>query len=384
MSELHLTSMDEQGRRLAVAFLREESASASTAPTFRERFLGRKRALALAASVAAIAAAVVLLSSNPFGKTIGVQEALGSVAARIALVPNTPADEYTHSTYINETVKQFEPGYDRFMQPYGKFTAISRLRFEFWLSRKRDGITRGDFLAPRFPSDADRKTWERVYTAEQKWKSLTKTMAGRKQYAPLSKRYLKYVMSKMNTNPFFDPVSELAQEPERGWINPDLKYHVGYLSLTQRQVDAFPREPRATYDKVKQIATASGRGDGGVNDRIWRTLTEGAGSFDDTLPSDLRAAFVSALQYLPGIKALGRETDSTGRAGEAFEWESNGQNNRVVFDARTAVPIELVSTLTDPEESLNKSYRDLPKGTVVGRWLLEQTETTRTAPPRPH
>lgn len=342
----------------------------------------RTRSVAISLAALVFVVAAVLLVSKPFGEKVGVQEALGGIAARIALVSDTPARAYTHSTFETENVVIVQPGFDRFMQPFAKFAAVSRLRFEFWLSRTRKGITRGHYLPPRFPSASDRATWNRVLAAHKKWQRLARTSEGRREYASTGKKYMDWAMKQMTITPFFDPLSAVKQSDEHGSITPDGKYHVGYITLTQREVDAFPREPRATYNRVRKLVTPQRNRDGGIDNHVWSTLTQGAGSFNDTLPSDLRAAFVAALQYLPGIEALGRETDSTGRPGDAFEWQFNGSINRIVFDARTAVPVELTSTLTEPEKAIPKVNRDLPKGTVTGRWLLRQTETTRSAPDR--
>ena len=116
----------------------------------------RTRSVAISLAALVFVVAAVLLVSKPFGEKVGVQEALGGIAARIALVSDTPARAYTHSTFETENVVIVQPGFDRVMQPFAKFAAVSRLRFEFWLSRTRKGITRGHYLPPRFPSASDR------------------------------------------------------------------------------------------------------------------------------------------------------------------------------------------------------------------------------------
>lgn len=387
-------------RRFEIPELEELRGSLLTAAEARRPAATPRRrrqvvALAVVGIAVLLAALAMLLSSDPLGKKIGVEEALGDIAARIELLPETPADEYVHTTYTVSNVEMFEAGYDRMMQPFGDFTAIARLRYEIWLSREKQGVGRGHFLPPEYPTEKDRATGERVLAAGEKWMELMKTPEGRREYAPIAKRYNEWVMPRMSSGDprfmFSDPVSQLAQEDEHSTVTPDGKYHVGAITLTQKEVDEFPRDPRAAYDEVhRQMANASKRqAAAGMGIDVepadyltWTALTQGAGSFNDTLPADLRATFVAALQFLPGIKALGRETDSTGRPGDVFEWESAGQNNRIVFDARTAIPLETSSTLTDPEKAPNPQWRKLEKGTLMSRWLLEETNSVASAPKR--
>lgn len=112
----------------------------------------------------------------------------------------------------------------------------------------------------------------------------------------------------------------------------------------------------------------------------WQVLTSGAGFFNDVLPADLRAAFVRALEFVPGVSVIGEVKDSKGRNAVAFSKEWGGVTSSVAFDAESAVLIEQVSTLSDPSEVLNSDWSKLPLGTITSRSTLEEIRTVAEIP----
>lgn len=378
-----IPEMHELRRALSEAAGRERVVRASRR--------GLRAAAALACSVGLLGAA--LLAADPFNDKPGLDQALAEIAAKIELAPDAPRNEFTYSRITLENLEVVPDGIDRLGRRFeGGFPVWKARTGEIWVSRTKQGATYFRGAELKFANDRDRATGERIIWASKEADEMAKTPRGRRELRKLQAPFLPRMMEgESGGRPFF--FADLrTQEVERGTINPDGDFHWGPMRLTQREVEEFSRDPQAAYEKVavemekqadeaRDVSTPENAPYLMPADELtWQALTSGAGFFNDPPPADLRATFVRALRFVPGVKVMGEVKDSKGRNAVAFSKEWGGVTSSVAFDAESAVLIEQVSTLSDPSEVLNSDWSKLPLGTITSRSTLEEIRTVAEIP----
>lgn len=393
-------SDDRNFRIPEMEYLRESltrAAAGRVAPVPR-RSRRRGLALALAGAVAVIAGA--LLAANPYGQKIGLDEALAKVAAKIQLSDDAPADQFTYTSVSIENAEFVASGVDRLGQEVdADFYVFKQRKGKTWVSREKQGATHFHESEPRFLNDSDRAVGLQIIAASKRADEMAETPEGRRELRRLRKPHLTgrpVLHPQFGEMPFFFIEIQQRQD-EHGKLNPDGDFHLGPMTLTSSEVEEFPRTPRAAFDRVHDhMLRAEERMRGGAQAAIddvfipdadqmtFDALTSGAGFFTDVLPADLRATFVRALSFVPGVDVVGEVKDSRGRDGIAFERQMGDLVKCVIFDAQTSVVIELYDTFVgqpNDDAGTHRSYfRDLPKSTVVKRMVLEEARTVNEIP----
>lgn len=202
----------------------------------------RKTRLVLAFAGVIVLPGAALLAADPFNSKPGLDQALAEIAAKIELAPDAPPDKFTYSRSRLENLEVIPDGVDRLGRKFeGGFPVWKSRVGEVWTSRTKQGATyfRGHELTF---AEEDRAVGERIVAASEQANEMAKTPEGRREWRRLTAPYL----GKMVQHPEFGEMPFMftdlqTQAVEHGKLNPDGDFHLANMTLTQKELDAFPR-----------------------------------------------------------------------------------------------------------------------------------------------
>lgn len=105
----------------------------------------------------------------------------------------------------------------------------------------------------------------------------------------------------------------------------------------------------------------------------WTTLIEPLKSSSPPLPPYVRAALVTALGEIPGVKADDNAVDPRGRDAIALSLQAQGQLDTVMFDRETS---ELLTETIVVNDARWAKLRGVPVGTEIQSYLLVESGVT--------
>ncbi len=304
----------------------EQRAAVVVAPRKRRRPMLPTGALAAAAAAAGVLALISGLDSADPGPDTAAA-ALGQAAVvaehRAAPLPRDDQFFFVRSRHTG-IVSSGPPG-----QPKTATALVTKER-AIWTSITRRGRLQERVVATRFPTRRHRRAWER---------------AGR---------------------------PSLAIPPATGdgeSVTPRGTYRLGPLRLTRQQLVDFPTDPGDIYARLRSRVPDRGRSPAFA---VFTAL--GAALRESPAPAELRAGLYRAIALVPGVKLVGRVTDSAGRQGTAVALAvGRGVRRELVFDARTSELLAEREVLVDPGAV---PALDLPAGTAIGESVYLQRGVT--------
>jgi len=318
--------------------------------TGRERVLegaaaaGRKRrvrapraALALGATVAAVAGGLAIVSGLDEGHVAPAPATASEALRRVATVaehrdgPGVPRDDqfFYVASEGTELVSSFPTRY-----PKDSFSYLYTKRREIWLSVDRSGLLSEEQVGPpRWVTPRDRENWLK---------------AGRQ--------------------------GETAQHgPHEEPMDAIHEYYVGDEKFTTAQLLAYDPTPQQLFDRLRSRVGDRGQSrDGEVFVEIADALREAPQT------PHLRATLYRALALVPGVQFLGNVHDRLGRAavGVAFT-EHTGLRQELLFDPQTAEILNERQVVAHPVQGL----RAAPGTAVEDIVYTKRAVTDATARP---
>lgn len=381
MRENELPVMNELCGKLVSAFERAEldelRRSAEESP-----HRGRSRrwlvpAVGLTFALATILVGVVATSDNRVG-SLSTQQALAGVARAAIATPVAGANEYTYTKSRSIFVTPSFSRRDPLGRRIGYFSVLTDSNDETWLSVRRKGRVirhRGKW---RFVTARDRALARRYLRARRIAinhghkvpPALTgfapMTGAVRAQFGNPAKGH--YIRSMSVTGPVAVTLDG---------VNKATTFFVGSEKLTRQQLDSYPTNPQAIYDRMRR---SSKNYAGPTADAMWFRLISPLAQFNLPLPPALRAGMVKAIGLIKGVSTLGKTTDPLGRVGVAFARENGGIRDEIIFDSANSALIYAQSVLTFPSAKNRWPYFRWPKGTVVSSYTLVEQKIVDRLP----
>lgn len=331
MSEKRLDSIDEQGRRLEVAF---EQAEAVVPQHTRRR---RRKRFALAASgglaVAIVAAfAIAGTGDSGGGGILTVEEAVAAVSKAAFAHPGTEPDKYTYEKSRNTSLGGGKGnGF-----AYSRITPITT---ESW-SRKgeKKGWMRVTYGTGTFPTEEDRTAFDESNRAAEEYAK----KHHQKTYVPIDREETFTCHTVLvNSEPLGTPGSVLRLKNE----------------------SAIPTNAKSVYRRLlRLIREQPGTSSVGTQTLVWGAIGWAMEGGAPKLTPQQRAAFVGALLYVPGVRTLGRTTDPNGNPTIGFARDAGGRRDVLYFDAETSRTTYVAQTLTRPKKI---SFTVVPAGTTI-------------------
>ncbi|MBI5309594.1 MAG: hypothetical protein HZB14_00995 [Actinobacteria bacterium] len=325
----------------------------------------------MSVAVAAICVASAIVISGGEGDDdslapLTTKQALADVAKATLELPEPRPRQFVYSRMKYTFGAGAGGGRDLDGKRIGDSRSLVDGESESWSSRRLCGLTISRVLARRFPTDRDRENAERMdAVARHYYEESARKRAARGQ-KPLD--------SPLDWN---QPGSEIVMQlPPAG----KPKVLIGGERLTARQLRRYTTDPEAIYRRVHRATSGrrSGYAGGGALGE-WGAIMAALSITSVDLPPALRAGFVNALAYVPGVRSLGRETDPEGRAGIGFELVSRGVRNHVIFEAKSGVQVY------DEQQIVSRSglkhSLGWPIGSVTHRQLLLE-RSIADAPPK--
>ncbi len=285
-----LPILRELGDDLKAAFRAHETAAApaSAQPHMRSRWL--LRAGSLAAAAAAVVIAVVLGfqggGTAPQSATAALLQVAAAASTHPVLFPRDDQFYYLSSVSTGFEVIRSDPTTLLPSSARALPKAVVTIERQQWFSADRTGVTKSRVISVRFPSATARQLWARL---------------GRPSFTP-----------PQGPNSGLTAIAPLG----RG------RYLLGNIELTRRQLLATSTNPPNLYARLY----AAGGSPAEVFTEIGDTLRSGPA------PAALRAALYRALALVPGLRWVGRVTDSVGRRGTAVGFVHDGVEGEVIFD----------------------------------------------------
>jgi hypothetical protein len=308
-------------------------------------------ALAGAATVAAVVAGFLVLSSGPAAEPAAAEvlHATATIAAESPAVLPGPGE----FLYTKTTALEFEgwtrgrgPSYGATTALPGAFAALVPTEREFWISPEGAGRSREVLGTPQFLTSAEQSRWEQ---------------AG----SPLPSPF------EPSTRPPHVGDGARVLESRRGVLDIELPIQEGFgPNFGFPGLGALPTEPEALRLAVQNRELAGfGNEHGGkpaaepldteeTFGELWSILSQPNAS------PPLRAAAFDAMAELPGIELDRDATDLIGRSGYAIVYkDQHGLRNEYVFDPETSTVLGLRTVLLNPERS--PMWEQIPAGTAL-------------------
>lgn len=331
MSDERVPSIDEQGRRLAVAFDAAEKGARS-----------RRRALRVAVpvlAVAGVAVAVLVGVGRSDSSPLSLDDAVAAVAKAVFDRPALPTDRYLHI----ETLTTSSGGAGAH-DAKGK-----RVRIHTNNTFSQESWTKiGEPVLRRFVSYPGRPAGPED---AEKIKRL-----GYNIFPP---------GNRVCVSQSARPADAEAAEPMNSAVG---------LPLDEIPEDAAAAY-RALLDDAKKTKSAYG-----PESVVWTTLANGMMFAGSRLTDRQRAALVGAIAYVPGVRVLAKQTDPNGRPAIGFERTGNGFHSVVYFDSDTSLTTYVKDTVVDPSK-VNDGRTGLPVGATFWAYELKHYEFV-DAPPK--
>ena len=297
----------------------------------------RVAAVAAGCVIVLLAAGAIIRQSD---RTPGAEVALADVARKIELAPQPREDQFV---YTKSRVMRMEPtlaGIDSLGRPSGEFLSSRVASNESWISSKLKGRLEWQFDEPTYPTAQDTETGGRYWRAIDEFKAIQSDPARRDERLEVNRRILQYGRE----SGIFGIPMPAPTERETGVMMPSDGLVIGGELIPAAKVAEYPRDPAEIYRRVRAGAEQTIESmrditrqhpeqiDLVVTDpdiEVWRTLTNPSGAQEQPVPADLRAALLKSLALLPGVKSAGTRTDTSGRQGQAFEWNHDGVRETV-------------------------------------------------------
>lgn len=386
------------GDQLDLAYERADQAERFAAPPSAGSRSPRRRRLVLGiAAMLAVVGALVAFGIGRGDRTIGLNEALGDVAQRIDVVPDPKPSqfEFTRSTSSYSSLEQ--DGIDYRGNLFKTFIFMRPHEQSSWLSSTRQGRMISNAGKPTFPSAQDERWGKQYFDALDHYEAAEKTREGRIENAKVREKVLAWNHKHVHgLDGFGFPEAEGVMNTN---VMPPEGTFVGNELLSEKQLAAYPRDPALIYARIrkgveKQVARdekrmtrmpARDREAMSTNDdadeEIWQMLagTNPWGKYP--MPADLRAGFVRALAYLPGVQYAGEAKDGLGRSGDRFTWDYKGKRYDVIYDRDTSVVLSAKETVADPARLAAPIHRHLPVGAVLSEYQMIEQRTLDELPP---
>ncbi|MBK5230746.1 MAG: hypothetical protein JJE27_06175 [Thermoleophilia bacterium] len=275
------------------------------------------------------------------------------------------------------------------------FVAMYPSERDSWISLRKRGQEIVRYGKPTYPTPADAavglqfETAAKEFAARMKSRSQKHSLSGRPPVVgtPFMPRAIQTGRN------MFMPVPDPATPQKMAWA-PTKDYFVGGENLTRAQLNRYPTDPKAMYERMAgrvrkgnaAFVARQARQHHPIpktidpNTAVWRYLTDPSLASTPTLPPNLRAGLVRALGEIPGVIAT-EAKDSIGRGGTAFTFTRDGIRNEAIYDPRTSALLSLKSTLVDPASASPIEFKRLPPGVLLKSYLLVEQKTVNREPP---
>jgi hypothetical protein len=298
-------------------------------------------AITSAGALAAIVAAVLVLSSGPSAEPAAAEvlHQTASVAASDEAIPALQAEpgQYYFTKKKELEFKGWYPGsYEvpegRATRP-GGFSALVPSESEWWISPEGGSRTRQTIGTPRFLSSAEQSRWQDAGSPLPSAFEPARQEELQRLASGSDERFLEMRRGVLDVE---HPTSNGATNPEL--VYPDLSNAPTdpaklRLAIQNHQVPGVSDEPGKPLS-TKLVIEALG----------------GLLSRPNASPA-LRAAAFNALAEVPGVELKRDATDLVGRSGYAIGY-SSGRGFRVelIFDPKTSMSLGERVVLADPEQ----------------------------------
>lgn len=325
--------MDEQGRRLAVAF--EQAESPGSRGVRRRRRRGFALATAGGLGVVIVAAFAILgrSSGEGGGGILTVEQAVAAVTRAAFAQPGTEPDKYTYQKSRNSSLTG---GRTRGVGAYSRIVTITT---EHWTRKGEEkGWLRVSHGADAFPSEADRLAFEKINRSVEKYAK----EHHQKAYTPPD-----------NEGTF------VCHTIVAGFQSPATPGAV----LQLKNDSAIPTTARSVYRRLlKAIPAQTVASTEEKYSHVWGSIGWAMEGGAPKQTPQQRAAFVGALALIPGVRTLGRTTDPNGNDTIGFVRDAGARRDVLFFDANTSQTTFVAQTLTRPEKV---AFTRVPAGTTI-------------------
>lgn len=385
MSDLHLTSMDEQGHRLAAAFCRAEAK-----PSAMRRPRWRIAIPAIAA--AAVIVAGILLSGGRGANVpaLTTEEAVADVAQATTNAKPLGPRQFLYTKSTDSQLWSYERTIDALGRLVAPTAVIASQTKSTWINLKTPGRFTATDNPLRFPTPGDKARAKQQIAA-----SKNRSQRSARVQTRIRETSRKTGLSS-SSYPIF--VSEAGIFPRAGVLESQGTFLIAGSILTPAQLKKFPTDPRVIYRTIhdgiaagnaKFVARqrAKGRARPQTIDPdigVWDAITTPMLWFNLPLPPEVRANLVRALGEIPEVRSAPDEKDPRGRRGIALTLDLQGSKRVAIFDPETGLLLSLKTVLSDPKQAAKFNHQEdlgrLPTGTVQREYVLLESRVTNKLP----
>jgi hypothetical protein len=332
---------DPRARSAAWEELKLKFDGASPPPASASRRSPRRLPLAIASlgASAAVAAAVLLLSSGPSAEPAAA-EVLHQTAAVAASGEATPTLQAGPGQYYFTKRKELEfkgwyPGsYEvpggRATRP-GGFSALVPSESEWWISPEGGSRTRQTIGIPQFQSRAEQSRWEEAGSPLPSNFEPARQAELQSASSGSSERFLEMRRG----------VIDVEDPGPKGAANPELVYP---------DLSGVPTDPAELRLAIRNHRVAGVSDEPGKPLGAMETIEDLGGLLGHPNASPaLRAAAFDALAEMSGVELDQNATDLVGRTGYAISYsQGHGRRIELIFDPKTSMYLGERVVLVDP------------------------------------
>lgn len=345
MSDRMLPVLDELHDKLVSSF---ESVEAESARRPLRRFaIGG----AVAAAVACTIIAFVALTGRSAGP-LGVQEALGIVAAAALEADQPTTDQFVYERTTNRYAQTFGGGpVGLSATRVGAFSALFESVDDEWSNPFSCSYVQTVAASgPDYPTERDK-----ARAAE--WKKAAGTRG-----------------ASMPIHPEIEGTI-IGYPPQSSQARP---ITIGGERLTPTELAAYPTDPKEIYSRIEGSLRGK-RGSLSTATHVWNALALAPSNYGPArqLPPALRSGIVLALGEIPGVEVVGENTMPSGERAITFAREESGLRYELTLAKATGVKLESKVTITAPQQGEMSGW---PVGTVVQRQVVQERRLVDDVP----
>ena len=329
MDDKRLSSIDEQGRRLAAAFARAEAQAPSRFPARR----------VLVPALAALAVVALLAGIGRGGDSaLSLDEAVSAVSKAAFDQPALPEGSYLHSASL--------------MTSSGAGGARLKNRKHVWIHSNFTMRT---------------ETWTRIGRPVLQ----RTTNYPQKPIGPEDRKNIKLLGYDIFVNETYSCVTRTRK--------PATRHAVGMsgIFVPDAKLTEVPSDAKAAYRYLFERVGGATAAESAA--RVWGAVIYGLMNPGVGIAPKQRAALAGAIAYVPGVKVLAAESDPNGNPTIGFSRDGNGLHSVAYFDRETSQTTWARDTVVDSSK-LNDGRTVLPPGSTFWAWQLKAYEFV-AAPP---
>lgn len=323
MSDQRLRSIDEQGRRLSLAF------AAAEAPSKRPGYTRIAVVGALASVAIVVVVALAGLGSSPGpGRLVTIDQAVAAVAKAAYDQPAYPRDKYL---YLATRTQNLSGGAGEVNGKRVGFHWLSTFDQETWTRLGEREVRRFTAYPATYLTAADKAAQTKLARGHEDYNAskhvcIRKGGRATKQHSAVAEDLV-------------------AAPPSR----------------------MMPDDARAMFRYLKRYFNAKRPQGRNANDYVWIMAHALMQAGAPRLTGGQRAALVGALAYLPDVKVLPGSTDPYGVPAVGFERNWIDRHEEVWFDTNTSMLSSMRQKQVKSETQMGGS---IPAGTIVWAYRL--------------